>query len=62
LLYDGQGYWLLMKEALAGALHLVAPEPRRTRAPVGSRAHHCAVERRSRAGSDGPRLAPRRLR
>ena len=62
LLYDGQGYWLCLKRLSPGALYLVAYDCGRTGAPVRAGVAHCAVEWRSRAGPDGPRLAPRRLR
>jgi len=47
---------------LAGALHVVAHDHRRTGASVGACAAHGAGERRSRAGPDGPGWAPRHLR
>ena len=52
LLYDGQGYWLMLKR-LSQALSLVAHQCGRTDAPVRARAAHSALEWQSRTGPDG---------
>jgi|GEM_PF-1253053 len=62
LLYDGQGYWLMMKRLSQGRFS-GGPQTRDARVPpVRSRPPHVDVERRSRPSPDGSGLASRRLR
>jgi len=52
-LYDGQGVLVADEAARAGALHLVAHNLRRTRAPRAAGVDHRSLERPPRAGADG---------